>query len=516
MSKQSKHKAVSEQGMVNRRTLLVAAGAGVFAVAVLAFAVTALLVNVFHRQQEAAQPFFRVVEITDETADPAVWGQNFPLHYDLYIRTTDMERTRFGGSEAMPRTPTDADPRSVVARSQVEEDPRLRIMWAGYPFSVDYRHARGHAYMLEDATFTERHEVQQYGVCLNCHASTYTTFMELGEGDLTRGFEQFNPMLFEEARALVEHPISCIDCHDPETMQLRITRPAFKEGIKVYKASQGIPDYDVNTMATRHEMRSYACAQCHVEYYFAGDERRLTFPWHKGLRADDMLEYFDEIDFTDWVHADTGANMLKVQHPEFELWSQGTHAAAGVTCSDCHMPYKRVGAMKISDHHVRSPLLNINNACQTCHNVQEDELLRRAETIQERTFEMRHLALDAMVHLVEGIIDAQEGNMPEERLELARQYQRSGTFYLDFVEAENSMGFHAPQESARVLLKAIDHFRKGSLALKPPMDAIADPGLIEGVVPRGQEPTLAPYAEDEDFVRTEPIPEEDEDMPEEE
>jgi len=99
--------------------------------AVAAAGITALLVNIFERQQEARNPFFRVVEITDETDDPAVWGRNFPFQYDQYRKTVDQVRTRYGGSEAMLRTPTEADPRSIVAQSRLEEDPRLRTMWAG-------------------------------------------------------------------------------------------------------------------------------------------------------------------------------------------------------------------------------------------------------------------------------------------------------------------------------------------------------------------------------------------------
>ncbi len=90
----------------------------------------ALLVNIFERKQEARNPFYRVVELTDETEDPAVWGKNFPLQYDDYKRTVDQVRTRYGGSEALPRTPTNSDPRSVVSQSKLEEDPRLKIMWA--------------------------------------------------------------------------------------------------------------------------------------------------------------------------------------------------------------------------------------------------------------------------------------------------------------------------------------------------------------------------------------------------
>ena len=119
-------------------------------VAVAAIGAAALLVNILERKQEAKNPFFRVVEVTDEIDDPAVWGKNFPLQYDLYRRTVDQQRTRFGGSEAVQRTPSDVDPRSVVAQSRLEEDPRLKAMWAGYAFATDFREERGHAYMLDD------------------------------------------------------------------------------------------------------------------------------------------------------------------------------------------------------------------------------------------------------------------------------------------------------------------------------------------------------------------------------
>src|SRR4030095_6777174 len=119
----------------------------------------ALLMNIFERKQEARHPFYRVVELTDNIDDPAVWGKNFPLQYDDYKRTVDQVRTRFGGSEAEPRTPTKADPRLVVAQSKIEEDPRLKAMWAGYAFAKDFREERGHAYMLDDQTLTERQQV---------------------------------------------------------------------------------------------------------------------------------------------------------------------------------------------------------------------------------------------------------------------------------------------------------------------------------------------------------------------
>lgn len=457
-------KSSSKDGVARRGLLFVA----VALVAALAAAGgAALLINIMERKQEARNPFYRVVEITDETEDPAIWGKNFPLQYDDYLRTVDQVRTRFGGSEAVPRTPDDVDPRSIVAQSKLDEDPRLKTIWAGYAFAVDFREERGHAFMLEDQTFTQRQIVaEQPGTCVHCHASVYVPYMKLGGGDLIQGFEAMNSMSYAEARKLVSHPIACIDCHSPDTMQLRVTRPAFIEGMRALKASEGIENYDVNTMATRQQMRSYVCGQCHVEYYFEGAEKRLVYPWSRGLRVEDILAYYEAADFYDWTHAETGARVLKAQHPEFELWNQGIHARSGVACADCHMPYKRVGALKISDHHVRSPLLNINRACQTCHRVSEEELKSRAETIQGRTFALRNSAMDALVDLINDIKMAGEAGRNDAGLTAARTFQRKAQFLLDFVEAENSMGFHAPQEAVRILGESINYSRQGQVVLR--------------------------------------------------
>jgi nitrite reductase (cytochrome c-552) len=441
--------------------VLVALGAaGASAVAAI------VLVSVTRHKEEQKNPFYRVVHLDDSIDDPAVWGKNFPLQYDGYRRTVDSVRTNYGGSEALPREPTGNDPRTFVARSKIEEDPRFKRMWAGYAFAVDFREERGHAHMLQDQTYTERqHVTKQPGTCIHCHASTYVAMQELGKGDLVAGFEALNQMPYAEARKHVEHPVSCIDCHDPSTMALRITRPAFVEGIRAAMALEGRVDFDIARDATRQEMRSYVCGQCHVEYYFKGPDKRLTYPWAKGRRADDILAYYEEEGFSDWTHAETGAGVLKAQHPEFEMYSQGIHARSGVACADCHMPYKREGAMKISDHHVRSPLLNIDAACQGCHHFPESEMLARVDVIQRRHVEMRDRSLDALIDLIDALGSRKAEGASDDELAEARSRQRKAQFLLDFAEAENSSGFHAPQEAARVLGLSLDHTRRGMMAL---------------------------------------------------
>ena len=450
---------------VNARWLVGAA----LAAALVTLGVAALLTSIFQKKQEARNPFYRVVELTDTTVDAAIWGKNFPLQYDDYRRTVDMVRTRYGGSEAMPRDSTADDPRTKVSESRLEEDPRLVDFWAGYAFSKDFREERGHAYMLEDQMFTERQKVaQQPGACLQCHGSMYVAYRRVGKGDVMAGFRELNQLPYMEAKARgnVTHPVSCIDCHDPATMQLRVTRPGFMEGMRVYKAAQGIANYDVNQQATRQEMRTYVCGQCHVEYYFKGPDKQLTYPWHKGLQVDSIRAYYDEVGFKDWTHKISGAPVLKAQHPEFETYNQGIHARSGVACADCHMPYKRTGAMKISDHHVRSPLLNIDKACQTCHRWSEDELRARVHTIQDRTYQLRNIALDATLQLTKEIGMAAGRDSANANLKAARDYQRKAQFFTDFVEAENSMGFHAGQEAARILGNAINFARLGEAALR--------------------------------------------------
>jgi nitrite reductase (cytochrome c-552) len=444
-------------------------------------AVLLLMQNIFTRQREAEQVIFKLVDLDENTIDPAQWGKNFPRQYDGYIRTVDVARTRHGGSEAFQK---------------LDEFPAWRTIFEGYAFSADYREERGHAYMLTDQQETERVTLfKQYGNCLHCHSSVISAYRKLGEQagipddpnprsfnwpQVMKGFQAMNSLAYWDARQHVAHPVSCVDCHDPQMMHVRVTRPGFVNGIRALAESDDplphLPSierwrqgsrakpYDPNTMASRQEMRSFVCGQCHVEYYFAPPDKQLTYPWHKGLKAQQIEAYYDEVGWIDWTHARSGAPALKAQHPEFETWSQGIHARSGVSCADCHMPYMRQGAIKISDHHIRSPLLNINNACQTCHRYPEAELQARAEMIQDRTRSMMERAEVAVVDLIEAIESAIKAGATDEQLKPAREQQRKAQWRLDFVSAENSMGFHADQETARTLSEAIDYARQGQLA----------------------------------------------------
>jgi nitrite reductase (cytochrome c-552) len=287
-----------------------------------------------------------------------------------------------------------------------------------------------------------------------------------------------------ESHAGEAHPVSCVDCHDPDTMHIRVTRPGFVRGIQALADSddplphlpsverwrQGNRErpYDPNEDASRQEMRSFVCAQCHVEYYCAPKET-LFFPWGHGLKVEQIERHYDEhkfpdgTPFMDWKHGETGAPLYKAQHPEFEMWSQGIHARSGVSCADCHMPYVREGALKVSDHWVRSPLLNINNACQTCHPFPESELAARVQTIQDRTHKLIGQSAAAVVDMLDAVRDAKAAGATAEQLASVYKLQNKAQWRLDFVSSENSMGFHADQETARVLAESIDYARQAQV-----------------------------------------------------
>jgi nitrite reductase (cytochrome c-552) len=201
-----------------------------------------------------------------------------------------------------------------------------------------------------------------------------------------------------------------------------------------------------------------------VEYYFKGDNKELTFPWSQGLSIDDIEAHYDSYGFKDWTHKETGAPMIKIQHPEYEMWSSSLHAKSGVTCADCHMPYIREGAVKVSDHWWRSPLTNLNQACGTCHKQDEAALKERVATAQERTAGLLRRAEEAIVNAIDAINAAKAAGASDADLEPALKLHRRASLRWDFVSSDNSTGFHSPQESARVLADAIDYARQAQVA----------------------------------------------------
>ncbi len=368
-----------------------------------------------------------ITPIGDWETDNEKWAINFPREYNSWERTRELaEATKYGGSEV---------------KDYLAKDPRLVILFAGFGFSKEYNSPRGHYHSIKDVTSTARVSEKTPATCWTCKSPMVPKLMH------DKGVAEFYKGKFKDHEGVMKDPIGCLDCHDPKTMALRISRPALKEAF----ARRG---RDI-TKASHQEMRSLVCAQCHVSYYFRDKETNyLVFPWDDGFKADDFDKYYERTKFVEWVHPVSGTPMTKARHPDYEVWLQGTHAFRGVSCADCHMPYKSEGGVKFTDHQVRSPLYNIANSCQVCHRWSEDEVKQRVESIQDKNRELLDIAEDAMVRAHITLGDAVKLGATDAELAAPRNMLRRAHTYWDYIAAANGMGFHAPQESARVLAKA--------------------------------------------------------------
>jgi nitrite reductase (cytochrome c-552) len=262
------------------------------------------------------------------------------------------------------------------------------------------------------------------------------------------GIEKFYSSKWSHFGSEVVNSIGCADCHNPENMNIAISRPALAEAFERVGKDIGV--------STIQERRSLACAQCHVEYYFKGDGKYLTFPWDKGMTVEQIESYYDEVGFTDWVHTLSKAPMLKAQHPDYEIFMAGPHAQRGLSCADCHMPYKSDGAIKYSDHHVTSPLLYIDRTCQTCHRDSKENLIKYVYEYQEKILETRDRVEKELVKSHIAAKFAWDNGASQKQMEPVLKLIRAAQWRWDFAVASHGAAFHAPVETQRILAHSLD------------------------------------------------------------
>jgi nitrite reductase (cytochrome c-552) len=404
-----------------------------FVIIILAVAAIVLLgllgISIMERRWEAQRPSLVLMPISEWEPDNAVWGQNYPREYETYSKTSITDtKTKFGG--AFPRDYLDIDPLKV-------------ILYAGYGFSKEYLQARGHYYAVDDILKTKRIKTPvNAATCWTCKSTDVPRLMD------KMGTAQFYAANWHDLKEEVTHPIGCQDCHDPQTMNLRITRPALVEAYENM-------NMNINE-ASHQQMRSLVCAQCHVEYYFKTDEAKgwknyLVFPWDDGTDIEGMLKYFDNLNFTDFTHPISKTPIVKAQHPDYEIYLTGIHAYRGVSCADCHMPYHTEGGVKFTDHHVQSPLLEISKSCAVCHRWSEEEVKARVESIQMKVRNAVLAAEQALTQAHFDIAAAVQASVTDQELKPVRQLLRHAQFRWDYVSSNNGLGFHSPQECMRIL-----------------------------------------------------------------
>jgi nitrite reductase (cytochrome c-552) len=228
---------------------------------------------------------------------------------------------------------------------------------------------------------------------------------------------------------------------------------------------------------TRQQMRSLVCANCHVTYYFTGENKVLTVPWANGMRVEDIIKYEDDANFSDWKYPGTDTPIMKARHPDYELFAtDSTHYKAGVSCADCHMPYLRDGAMKYSSHDIMSPLLDPQQSCGQCH-TDVTVVLARVNTIQDTVHAAKITTEDALVDAITALQAATaKPDVDQTLLEQARTLHRHAQFMWDFISSGNSMGFHNPDEALRILQNATDLARQAQMKAS---QAANDPALLK-------------------------------------
>lgn len=431
---------------------------------VVVFLLAMLGYTIMDRKTEARFAYQPTVRLEGIEPRDSVWGLNYPRQHQSYQKTADTTFSSLYNTSG--------------SRDLLEDNPEMVILWAGYGFSKDYSHPRGHSYAIEDIRETlrtgapmEAGEGPMPSTCWTCKSPDVPRLMK------EMGVSEYYSQKFSDLGSEVINPIGCADCHNPETMNLTITRPAL---IEAYEAM----GKDIN-QASHQEMRSLVCAQCHVEYYFdksktnAPQAQYLTFPWKEGMDVEAVTQYYDAIDFADWVHPLSKARMLKAQHPDYEIYSLGVHAKRGVSCADCHMPYKSEGGQKFTDHHIGSPLSNVENSCFVCHREKISDLVtdvyERQRKIKEGTSYLQRQLAKAHVEAAK----AWELGATEQDMEEILTGIRHAQWRWDYSVASHGAAFHAPLETSRIVTSATGIIQETRISLTRILAALGHPDPVE-------------------------------------
>ena len=407
------------------------------AVLVGTFVLGMMIVSVNERRAESTKRSV-LFEVGPEEMDAAKWGRSFPRQYETWQDTQYRGGVRGANYTGNPPT-------------YLAGTPEFIVMFAGLGFSKEYNQARGHWHSITDVTKTARITDTSPASCWECKSPDAVRLIN------QMGREAFNAKTFHELKDQVKHSISCYDCHDETTLALRSLRPAVLEGFK--NVGQ-----DMNAL-TYQEKRSAVCAQCHSTYHLAEGTNVVTFPWSKespespwesGLTAERIEEYYKETNFSDWTNPISGVRMIKIRHADYELYTASTHYARNVSCADCHLPYKTEGAEKFSDHHIRSPLADVAGTCAVCHRWSEDDSKKMVRLVQQKVKDAQDRGKTMLARAHFDIAACMEAGATDDELKSVREELRYAQMHWDFIASANGKGFHAPQESNRILTTALD------------------------------------------------------------
>lgn len=337
------------------------------------------------------------------------------------------------------------------------EDPRLVILWAGYPFAKDYNKPRGHAYAMTDIRETLRTGAPKTAedgplpmACWSCKSPDVARVIaEQGEAAYFHGkWARGGPEIVND--------LGCADCHNTSSADFAAGKPALTLS-RPYAARAMEAIGKPFDKAGRFDQQSMVCGQCHVEYYFDGKDKAVKFPWDKGTTVDQMEVYYDTIDFSDWTNPLSKTPLLKAQHPEYETWSAGIHGKNNVTCIDCHMPKVQNAQGKIyTDHKIGNPFDNFDQTCKNCHTQDKASLQDVVAKRKQDITEIKVKVEDQLVHAHFEAKAAWDAGATEAEMKPILLNIRHAQWRWDFAIASHGIHMHAPDVALRVLGTALD------------------------------------------------------------
>ncbi len=337
------------------------------------------------------------------------------------------------------------------------EDPRLVILWAGYPFAKDYKKPRGHAYALTDVRETLRTGAPKTAedgplpmACWSCKSPDVARMItEQGEEGYFHG-------KWARGGPEIVNNLGCADCHNTASAEFAEGKPALTLS-RPYAARAMEAIGKPFDKAGRFDQQAMVCGQCHVEYYFDGKDKAVKFPWDKGTTVDDMEVYYDNIAFSDWINPLSKAPLLKAQHPEYETWRAGVHGQNNVACIDCHMPKVQNAQGKIyTDHKIGNPFDNFEKTCATCHTQDKASLEGMVAKRKKDITEIKLKVEDQLVHAHFEAKAAWDAGATEAEMKPILMDIRHAQWRWDYAIASHGIHMHAPDVALRVLGTALD------------------------------------------------------------
>jgi len=414
--------------------------------------------------QKKVEPM-TATEIADGAIDPALWGKVYPVQYKFWKQTG--EPTPAGKSKYKKGYDV-----GEARRDKLDEYPFLALLYNGWGFGSEYKEPRGHFFMVQDQLEVDPGRIKAGGSCLTCK-TPYAPMLQkrMGQAYFSTPYKEVLAILPKDQQTL---GVACVDCHDNRGMALRISR-----GFTLGKALKEI-GFDATRMSTQ-EGRTLVCAQCHVTYMIPKDKEMhstdVVFPWSGSkvgnISVENIIKQIKSSPANgEWKQSVTGFKLGFIRHPEYELFSNNSpHWLQGVSCADCHMPAVSVDGQKVSDHRIMSPLKSGLKACAACHSESPEALRAKVLGIQDDTMVLylkTGYATATVAKLFEMANKLEEAGKKtdKELYAQARESYEQAFYRLIFIGAENSIGFHNPKETMRVLNDAAKYAAKADGQLR--------------------------------------------------